>query len=32
MILLLGGGDKKTQVKDILKAKSCWKKFKETKK
>jgi len=28
-ILLLGGGDKKTQVKDILKAKSCWKKFKE---
>lgn len=29
-ILLLGGGDKKTQAKDILKAKSCWKKFKET--
>jgi len=28
-ILLLGGGDKKTQIKDILKAKSCWKKFKE---
>lgn len=24
-ILLLGGGDKKTQIKDILKAKSCWK-------
>lgn len=32
MILLLGGGDKKTQSKDILKAKSCWKKFKETEK
>jgi putative addiction module killer protein len=29
-ILLLGGGDKKTQAKDILKAKNCWKKFKET--
>ena len=28
-ILLIGGGDKKTQAKDILKAKSCWKKFKE---
>ena len=31
-ILLLGGGDKKTQIKDILKAKNCWKKFKETEK
>ena len=29
-IILLGGGDKKTQAKDILKAKNCWKKFKET--
>lgn len=31
-IILLGGGDKKTQNKDILKAKDCWKEFKETRK
>lgn len=30
-IILLGGGDKKSQNKDILKAKDCWKEFKETK-
>jgi putative addiction module killer protein len=29
-ILLLGGGDKKTQNKDILKTKNYWKEFKES--
>ena len=30
-IILLGGGDKRTQNKDILKTKGCWREFKETK-
>lgn len=32
VILLLCGGDKKTQSKDILKAKEYWKEFKEIRK
>jgi putative addiction module killer protein len=31
-VLLLCGGDKKTQSRDIQKAKDCWKEFKETRK
>jgi putative addiction module killer protein len=32
LILLLGGGTKKTQSKDILSAKQCWADYKKRKK